>query len=54
MWWKILRRLLRKKISCILENEETYCSFAENARYRFMRELTVDKMVEGYLEIYNF
>ena len=43
-----------EKISCILENEETYCSFAENARYRFMRELTVDKMVEGYLEIYNF
>ena len=43
-----------EKISCILENEETYCSFAENARYRFMRELTVDKMVEGYLETVSY
>lgn len=42
-----------EKISCILENEETRRLFAENARHRFMRELTVDKMIEGYLEIYN-
>lgn len=42
-----------EKISCILENEETCRLFAENARHRFMRELTVDKMVDGYLKIYK-
>lgn len=42
-----------EKISCILENEETRRLFAENAQHRFMRELTVDKMVEGYLRIYH-
>lgn len=41
------------KISCILENEDTSRLFAANARNRFMRELTVDRMVEGYLKIYH-
>lgn len=42
-----------EKISSIMENKEVCRSFAENARHRFIQGLTVDKMVEGYLRIYN-
>lgn len=42
-----------EKISYILENKEVCSLFSENARYRFREGLTVDKMVEGYLGIYN-
>lgn len=42
-----------EKISYILENREVYHTFCIHSRNRFVQNLTVDKMVEGYLRIYN-
>lgn len=42
-----------KKIEYILENEDVYRRFSQNSLERFNRDLTVDKMVDGYLKIYQ-
>lgn len=42
-----------EKIKYILENEEVYSKFSRYALERFNRDLTVDKMVDAYLEIYK-
>jgi glycosyltransferase involved in cell wall biosynthesis len=42
-----------KKIKYILENEDIYRIFSENALCRFKKNLTVEKMVNGYMEIYQ-
>lgn len=42
-----------EKISYILENKEVYQLFSKNSLERFERDLTVDKMVESYMKIYN-
>lgn len=41
------------KISYILENEEVCRSFSHNALVRFEEYLTVENMVNGYMEIYQ-
>jgi glycosyltransferase involved in cell wall biosynthesis len=41
------------KISYILENETIYKKFSENALKRFRGHLTVEKMLQGYMEIYQ-
>jgi glycosyltransferase involved in cell wall biosynthesis len=41
-----------EKIRYILENEDVYKKFSENALQRFNKDLTVEKMVQGYMEIY--
>ena len=43
----------KSKIECILENEELQSILSENSYKIFKDELTVDKMVESYLKIYN-
>lgn len=45
--------LFAEKIKYILENEEVYAKFSQNALERFKQDLTVDKMVNAYLEIYK-
>ena len=45
--------LFAEKIKYILENEEVYARFSNNALERFNRDLTVDKMVDSYLKIYK-
>lgn len=42
-----------EKIEYILESENVYKSFSENALLRFNKDLTVDKMVDGYMKIYQ-
>jgi glycosyltransferase involved in cell wall biosynthesis len=42
-----------EKIKYILENENIYKKFSENALRRFKETLTVEKMVKGYMEIYQ-
>ncbi|GHU72226.1 hypothetical protein FACS189450_09620 [Spirochaetia bacterium] len=42
-----------EKIKYILENEDIYKKFSENSLKRFNKDLTVEKMVQGYLEIYQ-
>ena len=42
-----------EKIRYILENEEVYDSMSKCAKEIFENELTVDRMVEGYLKIYS-
>lgn len=45
--------LFAEKIKYILDNEEVYSKFSANALERFNRDLTVDNMVNAYLEIYK-
>lgn len=42
-----------KKICYVLENNDVYSSFSENALKFYQEKLTIDKMVDGYLKIYN-
>lgn len=42
-----------EKIEYILENRGVYASFSRKALGRFENDLTVDKMADGYLNIYN-
>lgn len=42
-----------EKIEYILENQDVYNRFSKNALKRYQEDLMVDKMVEGYLKIYN-
>jgi glycosyltransferase involved in cell wall biosynthesis len=42
-----------EKIQYILENESIYNNFSKNAYRRFKEHLTVDKMFQGYMEIYQ-
>ncbi|WP_294588382.1 glycosyltransferase [uncultured Bacteroides sp.] len=42
-----------EKICYILENKDVYTRFSENALKSYQEKLTVDKMVGGYLNIYN-
>ena len=42
-----------EKISYILEQEEVYDKFSKAALERFWQDLTVEKMVDGYLKIYG-
>lgn len=46
-------QLFAEKIQYILEDEELYSKFSQNSFDIFQQELTVDKMVEGYLDIYK-
>lgn len=46
-------QLFAEKIQCILEDEKLYSKFSQNAFDLFCDKLTVDKMVQGYLDIYN-
>jgi glycosyltransferase involved in cell wall biosynthesis len=41
-----------EKIQYILENESVYKMFSENAYRRYREHLTVEKMVQGYMEVY--
>jgi glycosyltransferase involved in cell wall biosynthesis len=41
------------KIQYILEDESIYKRFSENAYKRYKEYLTVEKMVQGYIEIYR-
>lgn len=41
------------RISHILENQDVYELFSQNALRRFEKELTVGKMVKGYMDIYQ-
>ena len=45
--------LFSEKIHRILENEELYLKFSQNSFDIFQNELTIDRMVRGYLDIYN-
>jgi glycosyltransferase involved in cell wall biosynthesis len=45
--------IFAEKIQYILENESIYNKFSENAYRRFKEHLTVDKMFQGYMEIYQ-
>lgn len=45
-------QIFAEKISYILENKEIYDKFAKNSLLIFNAKLTVDKMVQGYLDIY--
>lgn len=42
-----------EKIQSILDNPTTKETFAKNARDIFQKELTVDKMAEAYLDVFN-
>ena len=42
-----------KKIKEILEDEEKMSVMGEASRAMYVKELTVDKMVSGYMNIYN-
>lgn len=44
--------IFAEKIRYILENEDIYIQFSKYARERFNKDLTVDKMVDSYLNIY--
>jgi glycosyltransferase involved in cell wall biosynthesis len=42
-----------EKIKYILENKDIYKRFAENTLKRYEKDLTVEKMIEGYRKIYQ-
>ena len=42
-----------KRIKEILEDEDKYIQFSQNSYKRFLQDLTVEKMVESYLELYK-
>ena len=46
-------QLFAEKIQYILENKDVYSKFSQNAFDLFCDKLAVDKMVQGYLDIYN-
>ena len=46
-------QLFADKIQYILENKDVYEKFSHNAMEMFNNTLTVDKMVQGYLNIYK-
>lgn len=46
-------KLFAEKIQYILENSDIYNKFSQKSFLRYKRDLTVDKMVDGYLEIYQ-
>jgi len=46
-------RAFVEKISYILEQQEVYDKFSIAGLKRFQKDLTVEKMVDGYLKIYN-
>ena len=45
--------LFAEKIEYILENEQVYDSMSKKSIEMYMKELTVDKMVDKYNEVYN-
>ena len=45
--------LFAEKIETILSNENLYARMSKNALEIFKRELTIDKMVEGYMAVYR-
>lgn len=45
--------LFAEKIQLILENKELYERLSANAKFRFEVDLTVDKMINGYLSVYG-
>ena len=45
--------LFAEKIQYVLDNEDIYGKFSKNSFDIFNQKLTVDKMVQGYLDIYN-
>jgi glycosyltransferase involved in cell wall biosynthesis len=42
-----------EKIKYILENEYVYKEFSKNASKQFRKHLTVEKMIQGYMKIYQ-
>jgi glycosyltransferase involved in cell wall biosynthesis len=46
-------KVFAEKIKYILDNECVYIKFSENSKCIFNEKLTVDKMVNSYLNIYN-
>ena len=46
-------QLFAEKIQYILEDEELYSKFSQNSLDIFHKELTVEKMVQGYLDVYK-
>lgn len=42
-----------KRIKEILEDDDKYIQFSQNSYKRFLQDLTVEKMVESYLELYK-
>lgn len=42
-----------ERIKYILENDDVYARFSKCAQKRFESDLTVDKMVESYMQIYQ-
>ena len=46
-------QLFAEKIDRILKDEDLYSRFSKNSLDIFQKELTVEKMVEGYLEVYT-
>ncbi len=45
--------LFAEKISCILENREVYDSMSKASKDMYEKDFTVDKMVDGYKNVYN-
>lgn len=45
--------LFANKIKYILENEDVYKAFSKNSLEKYNKELTVEKMIDAYLEIYK-
>lgn len=46
-------QLFADKIQSILEDETLYSKFSQNSLDIFQKELTVEKMVQGYLDVYR-
>lgn len=46
-------QLFASKISYILEDKDIYTRFSQHSSRLFSEQLTVEKMVQGYLEVYN-
>ena len=46
-------QLFAEKIQCILEDEKLYRKFSNSSLEIFQKELTIEKMVKGYMNIYN-
>jgi glycosyltransferase involved in cell wall biosynthesis len=45
--------LFAEKIEEILSNDDLYARMSKSALEIFERELTIDKMVEGYMSVYR-
>lgn len=45
--------LFAEKISCILENREVYDAMSKASKEIYEKDFTVDKMVDGYKNVYN-